>query len=117
MAIATADHMPWRTVRRTSRTEWRLRPSSIAVSGAVAVTSPIPKIRKAKLRLAPERAGGKCVGTEPAHHDHVGGRQPHLREIGEDDGRGEAERGTGFRAPRLTGGRFDLGNVDHRPTF
>jgi hypothetical protein len=46
--MATAAQSPCRTVRRTSRTEWRLRPSSLAISGAVAVTIPIPEIRNAK---------------------------------------------------------------------
>ncbi len=45
---ATAIHMPWRTVRRTSRTEWPLRPSSRAIIGAVAVVRPRPKIIVAK---------------------------------------------------------------------
>ena len=48
IAIATEAHNPWRTVRRTSRTEWRLRPSSWAMSGAVALATPMAKIRKAK---------------------------------------------------------------------
>ncbi len=47
-AITTAAHMAWRTVRRTSRTEWLLRPSSRAIIGADAVVMPSPKIIVAK---------------------------------------------------------------------
>ena len=39
-----AIHSPWRTVRRTSRTEWRLRPSSVAIIGETASIRPSPKI-------------------------------------------------------------------------
>ena len=39
-----ASHRPCRTVRRTSRTEWRLRPSSVAIIGEVAIIRPRPKI-------------------------------------------------------------------------
>jgi hypothetical protein len=46
--MAMQLHRPWRTVRRTSRTEWRLAPISRATMGATAVTRPIPKIMKAK---------------------------------------------------------------------
>ena len=46
--IAMPLHRPWRTVRRTSRTEWRRAPISRAIIGATAVTSPMPKIMKAK---------------------------------------------------------------------
>jgi hypothetical protein len=45
---STAIHRPCRTVRRTSRTEWRLRPSSVAIIGAVAFIRPSPKISGAK---------------------------------------------------------------------
>jgi hypothetical protein len=38
------SHRPCRTVRRTSRTEWRLRPSSMAIIGEAAVIRPSPKI-------------------------------------------------------------------------
>ena len=43
-----AAQKPWRTVRRTSRTECALRPRSVAISGAVALITPMPKIRMAK---------------------------------------------------------------------
>ena len=59
---ATAAQMPWRTLRRTSRTEWRLRPSSMAISGEVAVTRPMPKIRKAKLRLVASAPAASASG-------------------------------------------------------
>ena len=48
MAAATAIHSPCRTVRRTSRTEWPLRPSSVAIIGEAASIRPSPKIIGAK---------------------------------------------------------------------
>ena len=47
-ATVMAAQKPWRTVRRTSRTEWLRRPSSSAIRGEVALIRPMPKIRKAK---------------------------------------------------------------------
>lgn len=39
-----ADQKPCRTVRRTSRTEWRFLPSAMAIIGMTAETRPIEKI-------------------------------------------------------------------------
>lgn len=48
MVTTTDAQRPCRTVRRTSRTANRLRPSSRAIIGAVAPVRPMPKIMKAK---------------------------------------------------------------------
>ena len=48
MLTAIAVHIAWRKVRLTSRTEKRLRPTSLAISGAVAEAMPMPTMRKAK---------------------------------------------------------------------
>src|SRR5688500_5757561 len=61
-AIVAAAQKPWRTVRRTSRTAWRLRPSSSAARGEVAETSPIAKIRKAKYRFVPRAPAASACG-------------------------------------------------------
>ena len=44
IASMRAIHSPWRTVRRTSRTEWARRPSSKATMGETARSMPMPKI-------------------------------------------------------------------------
>ena len=51
--ISTALQKPWRTVRRTSRTELRRAPSARAAIGAVALTRPSAKKAMAEYRLAP----------------------------------------------------------------
>lgn len=48
MEMSAESQKPWRTVRRTSRTEWRLRPSSAATIGEVASARPRPKMSGAK---------------------------------------------------------------------
>jgi hypothetical protein len=57
-----AIHRPWRTVRRTSRTEWRRRPSSVAIIGETASIRPSPKIIGRKYRLEPSEPAARALG-------------------------------------------------------
>lgn len=57
-----ASHRPWRTVRRRSRTEWRRRPSSVAIIGEVASIRPRPKISGMKYRLEPSAPAASVSG-------------------------------------------------------
>lgn len=61
--ISTALQKPWRTVRRTSRTELRRAPSACAAMGAVALTVPSAKNAIAEYRLAPSALAAS--GCEP----------------------------------------------------
>ncbi|CUJ30193.1 Uncharacterised protein [Achromobacter sp. 2789STDY5608621] len=60
---SAAVHRPWRTVRRTSRTELRRAPSARAAIGAVALTRPSAKKAMAEYRLAPSALAAS--GCEP----------------------------------------------------
>ena len=68
-AASTPTHAPMRTVRRTSRTAWRRRPSSAAISGEVAPTRPVrlqisrPKIDTANDDAASASAPSRATNS------------------------------------------------------
>ncbi len=62
MEMASADHRPWRTVRRTSRTACWRRPFSVAMRAEAALITPMPKMSRAKCRFAARAPAATASG-------------------------------------------------------
>ena len=98
--MAIALHRPCRTVRRTSRTEWRLRAELARDHRRHRGDQPDAEDQEGEIEVGAERAGGERVRAEPAQHHHVGRGQRDLQEIGEDDRPRQRQRGAGLVQPR-----------------